>query len=225
VSAPGNTEGIAWAVGTLGILTLAVALAAARPFAKTADIGALPMPSVTGVITSRTPSPFHDGASNLLRNGSFETNSNGDGVADEWAKIPGRAVFDIDANAPYGSHAQRISVAGAPDPSRAFSAIQQLVPGIEGGSLYELAVDYRYFFNSGDQARSVGMVVYSLDQSGNFIASGTSIDWGWQPRDEWTRKEMTFVVPPTTVALLVEFRLSVNGTFWLDGALLRPTSR
>jgi len=213
-----DRDAIIWLLGTVGIIMLAVALETVRPPATPSSVGASSTP-VGG--RGRTPTPFRDDAPNLLVDGSFEADSDGDGVADEWVRTPGGGSFGLEGNGAYGTAAQRISVTGVSDPERIFSAVQQRVR-VTAGATYELSVDYRYSNAAPhDSARTVGVVIYALDSAGAFIDSGTSIDWGWEPRAVWTRKAVTFVIPPSAETVIVEFRISVNGSFWIDGALLR----
>jgi hypothetical protein len=197
---------------------LAIALETARSVTPN-SVAVLSTPAGS---RAKTPTPFRDGAPTLLMDGSFETDSDGDGVADNWVRVAGGGSFGLEGNGAYGTSAQRISVTGVSDPERIFSAVQQRVSVTTSGATYELSVDYRYSnAASRDSVRSVGIVVYALDSAGEFINSGTSIDWGWETREVWTRKAMTFVIPPSANTVIVEFRISVNGSFWIDGALLR----
>lgn len=180
-----------------------------------------PFPPPWTSITAPPPAPYEDSPLTLLRDPSFESDEDRNGVSDGWVPI-GAGVFTLDRDAAaYGQHSQKVELNDIPDPIGSFAAIQQRVP-ISSGSSYELSIDYKYAVAfSPDYARSVGIVVYSLDSNGAFIGGGTFGDWGWNTTGVWKRKSLTLTPPSASAYVLIEFRISVNGSMWLDGALLR----
>jgi len=211
-----------WLASSLAVIFLALGIAAARPF----DAGMVRRATATvGSSQSAVSAPvFRADATNLLVNASFEMDSDANGLADGWSGDPTSGTYSVVGEARFGLSSQSITKSGIADPIARFSALQQRVSGIMGGRRYEVGVDYRYVFGSApDVSRSVGIVVYSLDEAGRFIDAGTSADWGWPSTSAWVRKGLTFRVPANCVALIVEFRLSVNGSVWWDGASLRET--
>jgi hypothetical protein len=209
-----------WAVAVLAIFMLSIAVVVLRP--KVIAQGTLTVPEVTastGPVLSET-------RGNILGDPSFEIESSTRGVADNWVRIDQVSEYTLDARAKHGARSQRITKIGAADPITAYSGIQQVVTGIVGGHTYVVAVDYLYSFESApDPTRSVGTVLYSLDKSGGFIADGTAVDWGWTPTADWVRKSLTFRAPDQATTLIVQFRISVNGSFWIDGASLEEINR
>jgi hypothetical protein len=179
---------------------------------------ALPVPVDAPASQVLSGPPFTaDG--NLLLNPSFENDLNSDGVADAWGRL-GPAEFALDASARYGDHAQRVTLRGVADPIANFGAVQQHV-ALPGEGSFTISIDYRYMLiGAPDASRAVGITIYALARDNSYIANGTTTDWGWSPTESWTRKGIRLRPPTGTAKLIVEFRVSVNGTLWLDGAKL-----
>jgi hypothetical protein len=214
---------IVWLATVVAVLLLALGIAAARPYAP--DPQSRPAPEIIATPIPTGRSEFRDDGSNLLANPSFETDVDVDGIADGWVGDTANGKYSASGDARFGSVSQRITKEGISDPVAAFSAVQQRIYKVVAGRRYEVAVDYRYAFDSAvDPSRSVGIVIYALDASDRFIDTGTAIDWGWAPTATWVRKGLTVQLPANATSMVVEFRLSVNGSIWLDGASLREIS-
>jgi len=210
-----------WLASSVALLFLALGIAAAGPLKPGSERRIAP----TTPPSSPTPVrvlPYRDDAANLLANSSFEMDADANGIADGWGGDSLSAKYSLVGEARFGSFSQQMMKESHADPIAHFSALQQRVRGIVGGRRYEVGIDYRYTFaSSPDASRSIGIVVYSLDDAGGFIDAGTSIDWGWPATTTWSRRGLTFRAPTNAVSLIIEFRLSVNGSAWLDGASLR----
>ena len=215
-----RNETVRWTLGGVAIVLLSVAVVVLRPPLVQAGTGA----PIARASASVVPT-FADDSHNLLANGSFETESDVHGVAAKWVRTDQGGQYTLDDRAKYGMRSQRITKNATPDPVTAYSSVQQNVP-VVGAHSYAISVDYQYMFESAaDASRSVGIVIFSLDRSGKFIDDGTIVDWGWAPAAEWTRRTATFKTPSLATAVVVQLRLSVNGTVWFDGADLEDVSR
>lgn len=181
-----------------------------------------PVVAASPVPASSAP-PFTE-AGNLLRDPSFETDLNADGVADAWARLGAAAEFALEPSARYGDRAQQIALQDVGDPIANYGAVQQRVT-LSGDGSYIVSVDYRYaLVGAPDASRGVGITVYALAHDDSYMAGGTTSDWGWPPTGSWSRRSIRFRPPPGTARLIVEFRVSVNGILWLDGATLQRTA-
>lgn len=216
-----HAEVVGWTLAGIAIVVLSIAVVAFRQ--------PLVDPTKGAPVVRTTPSAapaFRDGAPNLLRNGSFETESDVPGVAANWTKTDQIAEYAIDDRAKYGAHSQRITKTGTSDPASQYSSVIQYVNDIVGGHNYVVAVDYEYARQaSPERPQAVGIVIFELDRDGKFIDDGTIIDWGWKETAQWVRKSVTFTTSAQAVTLLVQFRISVNGSLWLDGATLEDVTR
>jgi hypothetical protein len=167
-----------------------------------------------------SPAPPFTADGNLLRDPSFETDSNSDGVADVWAHLGTAAELALERSARHGEFTQRITLQRVGDPIANYAAVQQRI-GLAADAAYVVSVDYRFVAaGAQDLSRGVGITVYALAKDDSYVANGTTADWGWPPTESWMRRSTELRPPPGTATLIVEFRLSVNGTLWLDGAKL-----
>jgi hypothetical protein len=128
--------------------------------------------------------------------------------------------FKLEPSARYGDRAQRIAMQGVADPIANYGGVQQHVT-LFGEGTYIISVDYRFVLIGGrDSSRGVGITVYALAADDSYMTTGTTVDWGWPPTESWSRRSLRFRPPLGAAKLIVEFRVSVNGTLWLDGAKL-----
>ena len=211
-------------------ITLLIVLVGIGAMAMTVWTRTPPSPRgqvVSAVATTRAsaaPAPPFSEDRNLISNSSFETDVNSDGVADEWARLGAGAEFALEPSARYGDLAQRISMRGVADPIENFGALQQHVTIAEEGS-YIISVDYRYVLSGApDPSRGVGITVYALARDNSYVTNGTAADWAWPPTESWSRRSVRVKPPTGAVKLIVEFRVSVNGVLWLDGAKLEKVA-
>ncbi len=210
-----QNEATAWMLALVVMLALSVGVVAERPRTPSGSPSSATAPSPSAI------PPFREDASNLLANPSFETQDATLAVADKWVRIDDTGEYAIDTRAKYGGRSQRVAKKGVADPINHYSGVQQSIGGIVPGASYIVTVDYLYSFDGApDATRSVGIVVYCLDSNDHFIDDGTSAEWGWRPTTEWTRRSLTFRAPSQAATVIVQFRISVNGTFWIDGAQL-----
>lgn len=169
---------------------------------------------------------------NLASNGSFEHREPFARVASDWvAQERAGATYALERSGPDGRRCQRIELQGTVDPISGFAAVRQPIPGISPAWTYTVSVEYRAAFAATPQSeRTVGTVTYCLEAniiSGSRgptpwkpIEGGTFVDWGWPTVDEWTRRSFDVRPHPSTQGLLLEFRLSVEGTLWVSSARL-----
>ena|SRR5438034_950734 len=175
--------------------------------------------------TAATLAPFHEAGDNLLRNASFETPSPVTSVAADWLKDDDTAEYALDMRARYGQRAQRITKSGTTNPITHYSSVAQRVD-IIGGHTYALSVEYSYVATDPtENAQTVGIVVFSLNKTGAFVDDGTLVNWGWPQTQDWVRRSVTFKTPAQASVVVVQFRISINGSLWLDGAMLKDVSQ
>jgi hypothetical protein len=209
-------DGITLLVVIVGIGAMAMTVLSRTPPSPSGQVASAAATSRA----SAAPVPAFSQDGNFIRNSSFETDVNLDGLADEWGRLGVGAEFTLDPSARYGDVAQRISMRGVPDPIANFAALQQHVTLAEEGA-YIISVDYRYaFIGAPDRSRGAGITVYALAADNSYVGNGTAADWAWPPTDSWSRRSVRVRPPGGAVKLIIEFRLSVNGILWLDGAKL-----
>jgi hypothetical protein len=201
-----------------GIAAMAMTLANRTPQPPRSEV-VVPAQATSRTSASLVPAFTEDG--NLLRDPSFEIDMNSDGVADAWTQFGAAAEFTLEPSARYGNLAQRIAMQGVADPIANYAGVQQYVT-LPGDGSYILSVDYRHvLFGAPDPSRGVGITVYALAGDDSYIASGTTADWGWPTTESWSRRSIRVRPPLGAAKLIVEFRMSVNGILWLDGAKLQ----
>ncbi len=171
------------------------------------------------------PAPTIDHGPELLVNGSFETDADGDGVPDGWRRnIQGDAQADVVLESAEAADGRRcIRIQWHSDDGAIQARLIQHVP-IEPGKVYEIA----YWYRSAPDSRLHADVLLT--------GTGPAYrNWGHAPTARWARKTVRFLIPehargqkPTDIgevgeaAILVQNRGTVP--IWYDGISFRETN-
>ncbi|MGE5618256.1 MAG: PA14 domain-containing protein [Sphingomonadaceae bacterium] len=178
-------------------------------------------PSSGSAIVANAASPGGDGNSqtrNLLANGGFELDSNGDGLPDGWSVSIPDSQF-VAAEAPTGPQEGR-KVAVFPPSTKSFLVTQEV----------EVRQNESYDFRGFVHIPSAGgwfrltISVIPLNDRGQPLGSHEQAAFT-QPTDGWVKVENRITMPTYTVRARVQIKVDVmRATAYLDGLSLERST-
>jgi len=167
-------------------------------------------------LAALTPGASRAAGENLIRNGNFAIDSDGDGMADHWAFSGDETVkvtWARDRGAA-GGHSQRLvctSLTGRGPASHAMLA-QYDTFSLQQGHWYRLT------FNAKGQARS-GVVSVAIQQTGPW--EGLGLNDMFRIRPEWRPQQFLFrAAKDISSNLRLQIWIGEPGTIWLDDVRL-----
>jgi len=173
---------------------------------------------ITMVLTLMLP-VICEGATELVKNGSFEVDTDGDGIADFWQYCPGGSPDRLDVKLSRergrkGGWCQRVTCTGYEGGHVMLAQVGQVA--VEGGKWYRLS-----FYVKGEGMER-GIIYAALRDTKDW--TDLSAQFTVTVTEEWQRRSFAFRATRTChETTRLQFWFSGTGTFYLDDVSLTET--